>query len=209
MDYFSRPIGDIFSLKDKTYQVIKRLDRYACCECDLNYETCYKYLDLTGYCDASRNDDKCVAFKQINNMTEVKITVPEGMEIDEENSTFECIKFKPAKSHSWDEYSRKNPLAAEQLNKVISELKQNTYFSSDEIKSFIALFKLRLLRNEWVNRPITEKEVFFPTKVSGKVWDVNQKPRVNSNLTDWLIFPNRDLCNLFIHYFGYLLNETI
>ena len=29
--------------------------------------------------------------------TEVKIQVPEGMEIDKENSTFECIKFKPKK----------------------------------------------------------------------------------------------------------------
>ena len=27
--------------------------------------------------------------------TEVRIQVPEGMEIDKENSTFECIKFKP------------------------------------------------------------------------------------------------------------------
>ena len=29
--------------------------------------------------------------------TEIKIQVPEGMEIDRENSTFECIKFKPKK----------------------------------------------------------------------------------------------------------------
>ena len=26
---------------------------------------------------------------------EVKIQIPEGYEIDKENSTFECIKFKP------------------------------------------------------------------------------------------------------------------
>ena len=29
--------------------------------------------------------------------TEIRIKVPEGMEIDRENSTFECIKFKPKK----------------------------------------------------------------------------------------------------------------
>ena len=28
---------------------------------------------------------------------ELKIQVPEGYEIDKENSTFECIKFKPIK----------------------------------------------------------------------------------------------------------------
>ena len=36
---------------------------------------------------------------KINNMEtkEIKINVPEGYEIDKENSTFECIKFKPIK----------------------------------------------------------------------------------------------------------------
>lgn len=29
--------------------------------------------------------------------TEIRIKIPEGMEIDKENSTFECIKFKPKK----------------------------------------------------------------------------------------------------------------
>ena len=29
--------------------------------------------------------------------TEIRIQVPEGMEIDRENSTFECVKFKPKK----------------------------------------------------------------------------------------------------------------
>lgn len=32
---------------------------------------------------------------------EIKITVPEGYEIDEENSTFECIKFKKIESPRW------------------------------------------------------------------------------------------------------------
>lgn len=30
---------------------------------------------------------------------EIKISVPDGYEIDKENSTFECIKFKPVKRH--------------------------------------------------------------------------------------------------------------
>lgn len=29
---------------------------------------------------------------------EIKINIPEGYEIDKENSTFECIKFKPSKN---------------------------------------------------------------------------------------------------------------
>ena len=43
---------------------------------------------------------------------EVKIKVPEGYEIDKENSTFECIKFKPIKKKlpkTWKEYCKTNP----------------------------------------------------------------------------------------------------
>ena len=39
-------------------------------------------------------------------VTEFKIQVPEGMEIDRENSTFECIKFK-SKELTYQEISKK------------------------------------------------------------------------------------------------------
>ena len=41
-------------------------------------------------------------------VTEFKIQVPEGMEIDRENSTFECIKFKP-KELTYQEIAKKFP----------------------------------------------------------------------------------------------------
>lgn len=43
--------------------------------------------------------DQVINEPKTNNMEtkEIKINVPEGYEIDEENSTFECIKFKPIK----------------------------------------------------------------------------------------------------------------
>ena len=41
-------------------------------------------------------------------VTEFKIQIPEGMEIDKENSTFECIKFKP-KDLTYQEISKKFP----------------------------------------------------------------------------------------------------
>jgi hypothetical protein len=40
---------------------------------------------------------------------EMKIEVPSGMEIDKENSTFECIKFKPIKKKlpkTWEEFCK-------------------------------------------------------------------------------------------------------
>ena len=39
-------------------------------------------------------------------VTEFKIQIPEGMEIDRENSTFECIKFKP-KELTYQEIAKK------------------------------------------------------------------------------------------------------
>lgn len=48
-------------------------------------------------------------FKELLNMEkEIKIKVPEGYEIDKENSTFECIKFKPIKkAETYDDIARK------------------------------------------------------------------------------------------------------
>ena len=42
---------------------------------------------------------------------EIKINCPEGFEIDKENSTFECIKFKPIKKElpkTWKEFCENN-----------------------------------------------------------------------------------------------------
>lgn len=40
-------------------------------------------------------------------MNEFRVQVPEGYEIDEENSTFECIKFKPKEEPTYDDIVRK------------------------------------------------------------------------------------------------------
>lgn len=37
---------------------------------------------------------------------EIKITIPEGYEIDKEKSTFECIKFKPITSPTYEDIAR-------------------------------------------------------------------------------------------------------
>jgi hypothetical protein len=44
---------------------------------------------------------------------EIKIDVPEGYEIDEENSTFKCIKFKKKKTNlpsTWEEFCNDYPI---------------------------------------------------------------------------------------------------
>lgn len=44
---------------------------------------------------------------------EIKINVPDGYEIDKENSTFECIKLKPIVKElpkTWEEYCKTHPI---------------------------------------------------------------------------------------------------
>lgn len=61
---------------------------------------------------------------------EVKISVPEGYEIDKENSTFDCIKFKPIKKFlTYDDCLRKlkkrgKPIRIE-ANLIYTSYKQN------------------------------------------------------------------------------------
>lgn len=47
------------------------------------------------------------------NTKEIKINCPEGFEVDKENSTFECIRFKPIKNKlpkTWEEFCKSHPI---------------------------------------------------------------------------------------------------
>lgn len=54
---------------------------------------------MSSVVDYSRenNHPLCVTIKTAEETKEFKVIIPEGMEIDKENSTFECIKFKKKK----------------------------------------------------------------------------------------------------------------
>lgn len=60
---------------------------------------------------------------------EIKINPPEGFEIDKENSTFECIKFKPIKKElpkTWEEYCITHPIREREhwinnLSRIVSD----------------------------------------------------------------------------------------
>ena len=94
-----RKIGEVFTYKGKTYQVVKS---DTCRDCAFFSTRCNSLQTLvTGTCTpGGRKDNINVAFKEINNM-EIKnnqliIDIPEGMEIDLENSDLSkgIIKFK-------------------------------------------------------------------------------------------------------------------
>ena len=93
-----RKIGEIFTYKGKTYQVI---ETNACKDCAFKVRLCEAIESITGTCiPGERTDNTSVSFKLINNMeiknNQLTIDIPEGMEIDLENSDLAkgIVKFK-------------------------------------------------------------------------------------------------------------------
>ena len=98
-----RKVGEIFTYEDKRYQVVKVDFGIGCIGCAFKTSGCSKYKSLLGHCSyIFRHDKTGVIFKLINNNNmEIKnnqltIEIPEGMEIDLENSdlTKGIVKFK-------------------------------------------------------------------------------------------------------------------
>lgn len=83
---------------------------------------------------------------------EMKIVVPEGYEIDEENSTFKCIKFKPIKSPTYFDaafalYTNNTPYVIGRLGEINKTHMTSCYdpmncLSSKQCEKLIAINKL-------------------------------------------------------------------
>ena len=93
-----RKIGEIFTYKGKYYQVVKSA---TCIKCAFGKRVCSLLKSYIGQCASNTRTDKTsVMFKLINNMeiknNKLTIDIPEGMEIDLENSDLAkgIVKFK-------------------------------------------------------------------------------------------------------------------
>ena len=96
-----RKIGEIFTYNGKTYQVV---ESNTCMDCAFNGMICGLLMSSIGNCNnfiADRRTDRTnIVFKKINNMeiknNQLTIDIPEGMEIDLENSDLAkgIVKFK-------------------------------------------------------------------------------------------------------------------
>ena len=92
-----RKIGEIFKYKGKTYKVVEVEIDEECKGCAFEFSSCC--TSLLGDCSPThRTDGASVIFKEINNMenNQLTIDIPEGMEIDLENSDLAkgIVKFK-------------------------------------------------------------------------------------------------------------------
>ena len=93
-----RKVGEVFTYNGKTYKVVKTS---ACRDCAFKVRPCEALASITGTCaPGERTDNISVSFKEINNMeiknNQLTIEIPEGMEIDLENSNLAkgIVKFK-------------------------------------------------------------------------------------------------------------------
>lgn len=100
-----RQIGEVFTYEGKTYQIIPREKEDCCTGCafNLGIYACKKPRNEArnkfGHCYFRfREDKKGIIFKEINNMenNQLNIKIPEGMEIDIENTDLPkgIIKFR-------------------------------------------------------------------------------------------------------------------
>lgn len=134
-----RKIGEIFTYGNKTYQVVKVDIGIGCKGCAFETSGCSTYKSFLGHCSyIFRRDNIGVIFKLINNNMEIKnnqltIEIPEGMEIDTENSSLAegIIKFKP----KYITYSKI-------INSFNSITNTNVYIHSSDTKALKALAQL-------------------------------------------------------------------
>lgn len=137
-----RKVGEIFTYGDKRYQVVKVDIGIGCKGCAFETSGCSTYKSFLGHCHyAFRRDNTSVIFKLINNNNnnmEIKnnqltIEIPEGMEIDTENSSLAegIIKFKP----KYITYSKI-------VNSFNSITNTNVYIHSSDTKKLKAIAQL-------------------------------------------------------------------
>ena len=93
-----RKIGETFEYRGKTYKVAEFDD---CRNCAFIHINCSSLRSITGNCmDFLRNDGAYVKFEEVKDMeikdNQLTINIPDGMEIDLQNSNFDTgvIKFK-------------------------------------------------------------------------------------------------------------------
>ena len=129
---------------------------------------------------------------------EINIIAPEGYEIDKENSTFKCIKFKPVEKKKW-RYDRESPIAGFYISPIstISCFKgcynvpsnYNVFATEKQAKSALAMARISqiMANDERFGGVITDEE-----------WE-------NAEIQKWIITKSGNIisrfCYIGIYYF--------
>ena len=140
-----RKIGEIFTYEGKTYQVIVS---NKCDDCAFRGKLCGLIEPSAGNCMPSNRSDKTsVIFKEIKGMeiknNQLTIDIPEGMEIDTENSNLAkgIIKFKTKNVTYNDVYNEIHD----------TTIAVNTYFGNEiKLRALVKLINIaKYYNNDW------------------------------------------------------------
>ena len=193
-ELWKEKIGEIFTYKGKSYQVVKST---TCIECAFGKKICSLLKSYIGQCASNTRTDKTsVVFKLINNMeiknNQLTIDIPEGMEIDLENSNFNTgvIYFKKKQSEFKDGdilYVKTKKLGSEYIiiNKLSKEAKTAFYvaynLSSKKIFCNLTYFvccdkEISILRYA---TDYEKSQLFDALVKKNKAWDSEKKAIVN------------------------------
>lgn len=145
----------------------------------------------------------------------LKINIPEGYEIDRENSTFEEIVFKKIEDpfsklpKTWEEYCKRTKgytsYYGYSINGNTYETKfdgfYNEFFTKERVKQYVALGKLLQLRDYWVGDCKINSDntyVIYKNVIMAVVHN-NDFP---------LAFPTREMAKEFKNCFEDLIKEA-
>lgn len=189
-----RKIGETFEFEGKTYKVVKF---NGCTNCAFKYKSCPNLTLVIGNCiDFQRSDGAKVMFEETKG-NKLTINIPEGMEIDLQNSNFDtgviCFKKKQPELKDGDivlvesymiGINTNSMIAIFRKEKEIDEYKfspalcesieHDTYLREDPVvlsPSDIKIF-----------RPATDSEkqqLFSALAKKGKAWDAEEKQIVD------------------------------
>ena len=148
---------------------------------------------------------------------ELKIDIPEGYEIDKENSTFERIVFKKKHTYpkSWKEFCENNLIHNEyyinvssviielNFNRRIIETDRNLCKTKEEAEAFLALMQLKRLWHEYVDNYSEKVEDYYYIKCFGSANgnEFSVLPSVSSISRDLFKFPSKKLAEEFLNNF--------
>ena len=152
----------------------------------------------------------------------LKINIPEGYEIDRDNSTFEEIVFKKVEyplaklPKTWKEYCkyakdcpsyygnpRKNNIFETRFDGFYNE-----FFTEERAKQYVSLGTLLQQRNHWVGnlKNNSNNIVAVIYHFEGEIVSTNVSKK--RSLSYSLTFPTREMVQKFIECFKDLINEA-
>ena len=151
----------------------------------------------------------------------LKINIPEGYEIDRENSTFEEIVFKKIEyplaklPKTWEEYCKQTEGNVSYFcnihNSIIKSWFEGYYYefmTEERVKQYVALSKLLQLRDYWVSNWKDDSNNFVAAiyHFDGEIVNTNVSKKRSSNYP--LTFPTREMAKEFKNCFEDLIKEA-